>query len=182
MVKCQLITPTTTTTKPSALYDFIVDLYNAHQPHDAQARLFLQHLMCDGGVIYKWIQTGHIVMDMQWASKTKLIVTHGSLPIAHTMLYYERLHKRGVKEYQKAVSKSFMNQAEASVWCARLMDATYRYRNERHDNKKKPTVNALVELVSLSNSTTDSLVNASCIGDAQRVQQKCVHFPSAEPR
>jgi len=162
-----------TTSKPSALYDFIVDLYDAHQPHDAQARLFLQHLMCDGGVMYKWIQTGHIVMDMQWTPKTKLIVAHGSLPTAHTMLYYERMHKRGFREYQKAVMKSFVSQTEASAWCAQLMDTTYRYRNEKHNKTK---VNALVQLATLSISTADSPVNASCIGDAKGIQQNVTAF------
>lgn len=56
-----------------------------------------------------------------------------------------------------------------------LATATEEMPNVRY-LRDKTTVNALVELVSLSNSTTDSPVNASCIGDAQRVQQNVSTF------
>lgn len=168
--------------KPPSLYTYIVEtLYK--EEHDTQPALFLRHLMYEEGVMYKWIKSGHIVLDFKWNDQL-FVVSHGCLPTKHNMRYYDELHQKGFEQYKYEINHQLTTTSSPMLHerCSFIMQyAAMANRNEQLNNIHKNKTNnylALVELVvlSFSNNDSESPVNSSFIGDQDKITENVQKF------
>ena len=104
----------------------IKELYN--EDLESEAMLFLKHLMCESGVIYKWIQAGHICLAFE-GSNCNYVFAHGSLPI-HEISYYDTIFNTGFNEYHRILKNGYSTQE-----CRTFMSNARQHHTGNGDGK-----------------------------------------------
>jgi hypothetical protein len=171
-------------TNSPALYTYIVNrLYE--EKHNTQSALFLRHLMYKEGVMYKWIESGHIVLDFEWNGQ-QFVVSHGCLPTKEKIEYYDTLHTDGFKQYTSEIDHRMVKDAGdgRSTTMSRLQEryhcimqyALMANNNEDFNRKASNALLAELTALSFSNNESKSPVNSSYIGDQEKITQNVIEF------